>query len=264
MRHKQLPFRFKVLEPEPDRELVFLPQLGAEDVEEVVSRLGRLGYGRPEVVNAQPKVLKFVGPSNSLRFMPRGLLVGPLGTFERLGPQLAIDLHHKRGSGSPLSWGNNDYQHLVPSEKGLVMHVKGRHAPSPRRFDSECARAGTALSADEAMVIIATVEVCSPKTLEIFTSHPGNSTDITRPLPSRGGGFLHHVELSEDTFLADADSLLKECLDGQCPFSPLADSTVVLKGGTIPPSSKGLEDVISVLENWVSDANYFCDPSPLE
>lgn len=257
MRRRPIPFKFKVLRPEPDRELICLPKLGESDLGELVSRLKGLGFHEPKVINDWPKVLRIAGESAILRLMPRGLLMGPLGTFERLGPSLDIRLRHEPAVQLPLSWVDNDYQSLVPIEGGLLLHVRGRHTPSPRRFSAEVSKMGSALSADEALMILATVEACGPETIELLATGPGTSVDLSQPIRLEGKGFLHHIELKEEAFLSTADELLKRSLDGVCPFSPLPDSTVKLKGASLPSTSKGLEDVVATLENWVSDISYF-------
>jgi hypothetical protein len=109
-------------------------------------------------------------------------------------------------------------------------------------------------------MILATVEACGPETVELLLSSPRAAADLSQPIRLEGKGFLHHVELSGEAFLSTADELIKQCLDGVCPFSPLANSTVLLKGASLPSTSKGLEDVSAILENWVSDTSYLAAP----
>lgn len=260
MRRGSIPFKFKVLRPEPDRELIYLPKLGESDLGELVSRLKGLGFHEPKVINDRPKVLRIAGESATIRLMPRGLLMGPLGTFERLGPSLDIRLCHEPVVQLPLSWVDNDYQSLVPIEGGVLLHARGRHTPSPRRFSAEISRMGSALSVDEALMILATVEACGAETIELLAISPGTSVDLAQPIRLEGKGFLHRIELREEAFLSTADDFLKRSLDGICPFSFLPDSTVILRGASLPSTSKGLEDVAAALENWVSDVNYFATP----
>ena len=260
MRRSPIPFRFKVLRPDSGNELIYLPKLGEPDVEELVSRLKGVGFSEPEVLNVRPRILRFVGESSTLRLMPRGMLIGPRGTFERLGSALDIQLHHGPAGQLELSWTDNDYQSLAPSHGMLRLHVRGRHTPPPRRFSGEISKAGSALSADEAMMILATVEACSPRSVELFSGSPGASVDLSRPIRMEGKGFLHHVELSGEELLSAADEIIRRCLAGACPLSPLADSTVLLKGAALPSSSKGLEEVATILEGWVSDVSYLASP----
>jgi hypothetical protein len=260
MRRSPIPFKFKILKPEPGRELIYLPKLGEAEVEELVSRLNGLGFDGPEVVNDRPKVLRLAGESATLRLMPRGLITGPQGTFERLGPSLDIRLRHEASDQPALSWIDNDYQSLVPVAGGLILHVRGRHTPQPKRFSAEVSRVGSLLSTDEALMILATVEACEPERIELLASRPGTAPDLSRPIRLEGKGFLHHVELRGQALRSRADGLIEQCLGGLCPFSPLADSTVRLKGASLPSSSKGLDDVAAILADWVSDVSYFATP----
>jgi hypothetical protein len=257
MRRRPIPFRFKVLRPEPDREHIYLPKLGEADVDALVARLDGLGFGEPKVINVGPKVLKFSKESATLRLMPRGLLIGSNGTFERLGPSLDIKLRHEPAGREALSWSDNDYQTVVPTQGGLTLHVRGRHTPSPRHFAAEVSRTGSLLSPDEALMVLATVEACNPETVELLATSSGTSVDLSQPLHLEGKGFLHHVELAREGLLSKADDLIEQCLGQTCPFTPLPDSTIRLKGASLPPSPRGLEEVMSILENWVSGRSYF-------
>lgn len=260
MRRRPIPFKFKVLMPEPDRELIILPKLGESDLSELVSRLKGLGFSEPKVINARPKVLRIVGGSATLSLMPRGLLIGQLGTFEHLGPSLDLHLSHEPSDKLPLSWVENDYQSLEPTEGGLLLHVRGRHVPPPRRFPAEVSRVGSPLSADEAFMILATVEACKPRTVELLASIANDSVDLSQPIRLEAKGFLHHVELGAEELLSMADQLLNRSLGGVCPFSPLFDSTILLKGASLPKTPDGLEEVVETLHNWVSDACYLAAP----
>lgn len=260
MRRRPIPFKFKVLRPEPGRELIYLPKLGVPEVEGLAFRLRELGFDEPRVINDRPKVLKIVGESATLRLMPRGLLIGPQGTLERLGPSLDIHLSHLPMGQSALSWIDNDYQSIVSMKGGLILHLRGRHTPPLKRFSADVSRMGPTLSADEALMTLATVKACGPKSIELLTNSPGRSADLSQPIRLEAKGFLHHVELSTETFLSKADEIIDKCLVGACPFSPLPDSTVRLKGGSFPADSKELEGVLAILENWISDSGYLATP----
>ena len=260
MRRSPIPFRFKVLRPEEGRDFIYLPKLGETEVAELVSRLKGAGFSEPEVINERPRILRFAGESSTLRLMPRGLLMGPGGTFERLGPLLDIPRHREPVKPSALSWTDNDYQSLVPFHGVLRLHVKGRHTPPPRRFSAEVSKEGSALSADEAFMILATVEECAPRSVELLSSSPAAAADLSRPIRLKGRGFLHHVELSGEELLSAADEIIQRCLGGACPLSPLPDSTVLLRGASPPSDPEGLEEVATILEGWVSDVSYLARP----
>jgi hypothetical protein len=258
MRIGAIPFRFRVLTLAGYGELIFLPKLADEDLDSLTSNLLRQGYGEPKVTNDQPKILRYALDKSVLRLMPRGLLLGPPGTFERLGASLELHLSHPLRREPRLSWLDNDYQRLVPSQGDLVYHSKGRHVPSAKRFSFEVSRNGSTLAADEVLMIAATAEVCGAQSLELLTSHPKDLPDLSPPMPLAKTGFLHHVSLPTADLLAELDGLVQECLRGACPVSPLSNSTIVLKHASLPsPEGKGLENVISALENWVSDLIYF-------
>jgi hypothetical protein len=109
-------------------------------------------------------------------------------------------------------------------------------------------------------MILATVEACAPRSVELLTGSPGGSVDLSQPIRMEGKGFLHHVELGREELLSAADEIIRRCLAGACPLSPLADSTVVLKGASLPSSSEGLEEVAAILEGWVSDVSFLAFP----
>ncbi len=260
MRLRTLPFRFKVLRSGKDIELTYLPKLGSRDVKELSSRLSMTGFGAPTVTWKNPLILRYKGVSSTIRVMPRGLLMAPLGTFERIGRALDFEPGHPQRARAPVSWLDNDYQALTLAEGGIIYHARPRHFLSVKRFASAVSKEGSMLSPDEVLMIAATAEACGAKSMELLTSRPGDLPDLSPPLPLPKGGFLHHVLQSAEGFQANLGATLGECLSGNCPVSPLANCTVTLVGGALPESKRrNLEDVAAVLERWVFDASYFSE-----
>jgi len=239
-------------------ELIYLPKLADEDVDELSSRFRAQGFDGPKVASRWPQILRYHGESSSFRLMPRGLLLGPPGTFNRLGASLGLSLAHPSREWARTSWADNDYQLLTTTEEGLVYHSRGRHSPVRRRFLEELSRFGPVIAADELYMLAATAEACNTETVELFTARPQDFPDLAPPTRSAGGRFLHRVRLPLEMLLSSLRGDLEECLTGTCPVSTLADSTVILGGARIPNSAqRGLENAISTLENWVSDVSYF-------
>jgi hypothetical protein len=253
-----LPFRFKVVRPDPATEIVYTPKLSAEDTTRLVSNLMEMGYSPPKIMNSRPRVLRLSKGATSLKLMPRGLLVGPHGLFDRIGARLTIRLDTADSGSGPLSWTENDYQKIQPSDVDLLLQVKGRYCPSVRRFRSVISSAGSVLAADEALMIAATVELAEPESVELLSSLPSSCKDLSEPIRVPGGGFMHHVALPARDFIQETGRVLDQALIGRCPISPLPEGSVILRRAKRGKFRAGrLDDVAKSLAGWVSDRDYF-------
>ncbi len=264
MRLWPIPFRFRVLQLGEGLELTYLPKLGDREIGELSGRLASLGYRKTKSAMGRPDILRFADATSSIRIMPRGLLMGSVGTFEKLGGALDLKASRQAEEALYVSWEDNDYQRLTAAKGALVYHARPRHFPSRRRFASEISKVASPLSADEVYMMAATAEASGADAVEVLTSSAGDAEDLSPPVPLAGRGFLHHVRLPMTRLADDLDRMIEECLAGSPPICTLPDSTVLLSGASLASvRSTGDEGKADALGEWVLDRKYLRPAWPI-
>jgi hypothetical protein len=254
-----IPFRYRLLRPAEEREVIFLPKLSDEDVAEATSRLRGLGLAGPRLLRRGPTVIGFRLGSSSVRLMPRGLLLGPKGLFEMVAAELSFPLHHVERRPFRPCWTANGYLHTAKAGKDVVLHVRGRYLPPSSKFFSLASRCEGLLAPDELFMILAAVEAMRPSSIEVLLSKALGGEELSAPVKLGARGFLHHVRLSYGEFEGSADGIMSDAVSGECDLFPLPDSTVVLRDVMHPdPRPSLLSSARLALREWAADDVYFC------